>query len=309
MAFKQNFEQFILNDARTSLNEAIDATQTSFDVVDGSKLPANGNFRVKVDDEIILVTARSVNTLTVTRGAEGTTGVAHNLNASCRGVMTEGAIQQLYRDKTPMYGQGLPMATFEDNTGAKITLNDFTWFNQGGTTSAEIHQGYKFTIPRTTGVDIRGMYRSAPSTPFTVTACMGHSCTEQESESNDFPWIGLGFRESATSKMQGVVPTGWQRLSVVSWTNSTTIANEDFLRQRYPKDNNQLWARIEDNGTNLIYSVSLSGEDWTPLFTQGRGVHFTTAPDQICILMHGRWGTVRGSDTDHVGTILHWSEA
>lgn len=309
MAFKQKFEQFILNDARTPLAEAIDGSQTSFDVVDGSKFPSAGNFRVKVDDEIMLVTDRSADTLTVTRGQEGTSGAAHNLNTSCRGIVTSGAIEQSFRDKTPMYGQGLPMATFEDDAGAPITLGDFTWFNQGAATSSAIPQGYKFTIPRTSGIDIRGMYRTAPSTPYTVTACLGHSCTEQESESTDFPWISIGFRESATTKIAGIVPTGWQRLGVASWDNPTTIASTDFLRDRYPKDNNQLWGRIEDDGTDLTYSVSLSGEAWTPLFTQGRGVHFTTAPDQVCILMHGRWGSSRGSDTDHIGTLLHWSEA
>ena len=61
------------NNAATTLSAAITATATSCTVTDASAFPASGNFRVKIDNEILVVTGVSGSTFTVTRGAEGTT--------------------------------------------------------------------------------------------------------------------------------------------------------------------------------------------------------------------------------------------
>lgn len=67
--------------ANTTLNGAIDASQTSVTVTDGSTWPdpvaGDGPFTVQVDDEKLRVTARTGNVLTVTRGFDGTTAASH----------------------------------------------------------------------------------------------------------------------------------------------------------------------------------------------------------------------------------------
>lgn len=67
------------NLARTTLAQAIDATATSFAVVDASRFP-DPPFLVSVEDEIMEVGGidRATNTFSnVTRGVEGTTPASH----------------------------------------------------------------------------------------------------------------------------------------------------------------------------------------------------------------------------------------
>jgi hypothetical protein len=68
------------NRAATTLNGAIaDGVTTTIVVTDGSVFPASGRFKITIENEIIDIASRSGNTLTAeTRGAEGTTGVAHS---------------------------------------------------------------------------------------------------------------------------------------------------------------------------------------------------------------------------------------
>lgn len=66
------------NFAQSRLDGAIDDNDTTVNVLDGTVFPSSGDFVVRVDDELMLCTSRTGNALTVTRGQEGTTGVAHS---------------------------------------------------------------------------------------------------------------------------------------------------------------------------------------------------------------------------------------
>lgn len=60
-------------------------------VQSGTKFPSTGNFRIRIDQEHMLVTARSGNTLTIpapNRGIEGTTAATHLSGADVRHVLT-----------------------------------------------------------------------------------------------------------------------------------------------------------------------------------------------------------------------------
>lgn len=76
------------NFGSTTLNEALDDSETTVTVTDGSVLPSSGDYRVNCEDEIMLVTARTTNDLTVTRGAEGTAAVAHDDGTAIKAVLT-----------------------------------------------------------------------------------------------------------------------------------------------------------------------------------------------------------------------------
>ena len=64
------------NSVATTLNGSINSSVTSVTVTDGSTFPT-GAFRVKCENEIMYVTSRSSNVLTVVRGYEGTTAASH----------------------------------------------------------------------------------------------------------------------------------------------------------------------------------------------------------------------------------------
>jgi hypothetical protein len=75
------------NKYQTVLNGGINDTETSVVVVDASGFPDSGNFRLLIDQEVVLVTGVSGNTLTVERGIEGYTAVSHSDGAPVVGTI------------------------------------------------------------------------------------------------------------------------------------------------------------------------------------------------------------------------------
>jgi hypothetical protein len=84
-------EQFA-NAAQSTLAAAVTAGATTLTVASAATFPPSGNFRLLIDSEILLVTAVSGNTFTVTRGAEGTAAAAHANGAYATHVLTAAAL-------------------------------------------------------------------------------------------------------------------------------------------------------------------------------------------------------------------------
>ena len=85
----------IKNRAVSALAADITSTATSLTVTtdEGAKFPATGDFHITIEDEILKCTARTTDTLTVTRAAEGTTAAAHITGKSVELRITAGIIE------------------------------------------------------------------------------------------------------------------------------------------------------------------------------------------------------------------------
>lgn len=83
----------IENVVYAELNGAITAAATSLTLDSGAALPATGDFRIRIGDELMLVTARASNVLTVTRGIEGTTATSHADEAVVKMVHSAAALK------------------------------------------------------------------------------------------------------------------------------------------------------------------------------------------------------------------------
>lgn len=90
--------ELLVNNATTTLNGGINNSVTSVVVTSGAVFPATGNFRILVDTELMLVTARSSDTLTVTRGIEGTAAASHSDLAAVSAVLTAAGFRQYLSD-------------------------------------------------------------------------------------------------------------------------------------------------------------------------------------------------------------------
>lgn len=95
------------NNAKSTLNGSITNVATSIVVASGAAFPATGNFICTIWDkttypdpsddpnmEIVKVTARSTNTLTVTRAQESTSGVAHASGLNIELLFTKGQLDE-----------------------------------------------------------------------------------------------------------------------------------------------------------------------------------------------------------------------
>lgn len=77
------------NNATTTLATALtNTTGTSVVVTSASSFPLYAEFQIKIDSELMLVTARGGNTFTVVRGAEGSTPATHSAGATVSAVLT-----------------------------------------------------------------------------------------------------------------------------------------------------------------------------------------------------------------------------
>ena len=111
-------EQFS-NLAITTLSSGVDDSQTTIPVVSVGNFPTQGQFRILIDSEILIVTALSGTTWTVTRGAESTTPASHPANATVAHVLTAGSLQAAIDQTTPSIvrdfifalGLGTPVTT------------------------------------------------------------------------------------------------------------------------------------------------------------------------------------------------------
>ena len=83
------------NDPGTTLNGAIISSDLSLTVTSATGFPGSGTFRIRIDNEIMIVTAVASNVFTVTRGAEGTSAASHSNGATINHMLTAGALDAI----------------------------------------------------------------------------------------------------------------------------------------------------------------------------------------------------------------------
>jgi hypothetical protein len=91
----------LANNAVTTLSLPITTTYaTTVYVASVALFPAAGDFRILIDDELLLVTAvdAATNTFTVTRGIEGTTPATHAVGSAVSQVLTAAGLLQFIED-------------------------------------------------------------------------------------------------------------------------------------------------------------------------------------------------------------------
>ena len=88
------------NTAQTTLGaDVASPTATTLTVTSAAGFPADAQYRIRLDDELLLVTAGAgTTTWTVTRGIEGTTAATHSNGAAVIQVLTAGALSQFQQD-------------------------------------------------------------------------------------------------------------------------------------------------------------------------------------------------------------------
>lgn len=280
--------ELVANDIRGVTASAIDSVTTTLPLVSGSAFPSEGDFRVVVDNEIMLVTARSGNNLTVVRAQEGTTATAHNADVSVLQILTELGIKRLTKEHSNPWAESSNRPPFRcmDGSGDLLDHNDFTTVGlfTGGTISSQ-GDGGPITIKQTQqGSEFLAMaVRSAPSTPYEIIMCLEFSFIGTTSVAG--PIMGCAFRESGTSKIGCVRyrpnDTIDQKLRINYYTNETTYNSGLSAWKALDGWGNRHWYKLGDDGVDLEWSISVDGINWSLIYTEARGTTFTTAPDQV----------------------------
>lgn len=149
--------------------------------------------------------------------------------------------------------------------------------------------------------NVRGAYKTAPSVPYTISACIESLCF-----SKNYHGFGLFFRESSSGKLYvfGSQFSVYAQLLYSKFT-SPTIHSAVHASISHPFQQPVRWMRIEDDNTDRICSVSTDGINWIAIFSVER-TDFLTA-DQV-----GFWVEAINEDAVLMPaaiTVLSWLES
>ncbi len=306
------------NDATTTLASGINNSVTSLSVSSATGFPTSGNFRIKIGSEIILVTAVSGTTFTVTRGQESTTGASHSGGDPVTHVLTAGALNAIRGDilgyDTYTNRPATPIASglYVHSDGPIISHFDGSNWRGFGPI-------YKFVDPNlqtfTTNINTPNVYttgkfqhfmeqntggsgpvgrgKAPPTAPYVVTVCILNN------NISNFTNNGVCFGVKGSGGLSYMRPwhgrgNGGMRFLLTAATNVVDI---DIVMSQI------MWYRIEDDGTNLKYSISLDGEHFWQLYSE-TNTNYHGVVDYIW------WGVeyFSGAAQASQATLLSWEE-
>ena len=303
-------EQFA-NQASANLNGAITSSATSITVQSEVNVPASGTFRVLIDSEYLQVTAVSGTTWTVVRGDGGSTAASHLNNATVTLIVTKEAVNALVciqaagTETSNRRVLNFINATVADNSGSArcdITIplsqtieaawttppatSSWTGVDMTGNSSSSSFGTFSASGPgvflRATQVsgdwgDVVRMQYIGYSSNSTLIARVEPFITGQNYQS-----VGVGFYSSSSGKFSSIRFTDNNDggLQVDKWT-STTSYSAAYLSLPPSQEVKWTWVKLQDNGTNRIYSVSADGNNWILLYSVSRTDFFT--PNAFCI--------------------------
>lgn len=170
---------------------------------------------------------------------------------------------------------------------------DFSWVNQGSSSVTTTNGGIYLVGPPSASVSMRARVKTAPATPYTITAGFMSALGFSQR-------IGIGFRNAGDGKMSTLEVLNGNTYTASNW-NSETSFNGALVGATAAAVPTVVWLRIQDDGTNRIYSISVDGQNFVVFYTIGR-TNFMTA-DQVLFMVH---------DTSNLYTpnmtLLSWKE-
>lgn len=303
-------KEILKNSTETTLNGSIDNSTTSVVVDDGSVFPSTGNFRVICEDEIMLCTSRSTNTLTVVRGAESTSAVSHNDNTLIVQVLTDGSLSEYGKDHVPLWGYSTiaPRNRLVAADGVTpLTTSDFTWDNQGGASVTDQAGTIVMRAPTASGENVRVQYLSAPSAPYSIAASFRFL---QPISNGDVGCFMFGFRKNSDQKLScltlqahdngGFFRAPWVA-SVYNYSTPTSFSSTPRSVRFFQATCKEIHLKIEDDNTNLKWYIG-DGVRWEQFHSVGRTSFMSGGPDKVF------WGMNNFNNGDFEGLcrLMSW---
>lgn len=246
---------------------------TSFDVNDASALPTEGEYQVACDSEIMTVTGRSSNTLTVKRAQHGTSTTPHTDDRDVHTLLTKQAIEQAISECGQDFSElprGYP-TVLRDRSGNALTSSDFSVDGEtvggSGTSIADENGVLVVRSEPNGGVNAYTGYvmNSAPTHPYTITA---HFMMPVSGIGSTQDKVGIGVRGTSGGRMTIFNYTPeyniWVRHqnTFLSWNSSFDL--HDYYRR------NDCWLRWtassdSDNPTWTFQTSWDNGNTWVQI--------------------------------------------
>lgn len=152
----------------------------------------------------------------------------------------------------------------------------FAWINQGGASvTTNANGGLFLRAPAGAGVNLRVRKKSAPVGNYTLTAAMIFSVFDIDTQI-----AGLCLRQSSDGKIVTFEvardASATRHLIIGNFTNATTFSANVTSRLGLGWGGpGVLFLRIQDNGTNRLYSYSHDGYNFIQLYSETRTTFLT----------------------------------
>lgn len=177
---------------------------------------------------------------------------------------------------------------------------NFTWVNQGTATVSDANGAMVMTCPTSASENVRLLKKSLVATSNYTVIC-GFI---PQLIGNSYKNVGLMLRDSVSGKLIGFSSAlaGITRIEtyIYQWSNNTTfVSSPSSLSNFFPND--IVWFKIQDNGTNRIYSVGTTKYNFTQIYSETR-TNFIT-PNEV-----GMYVNQVSSDYQASCTFLHFEE-
>lgn len=301
------------NNPESTLNGGINNSVTLINVSGAAAAGFStvGDFRIVVDpdtasEEIMKVTGVSGDDFTVVRNAEGTGVFSHSNGARVVQVLTRdgllalftrGIVQDEYADRP---SAGLASRLFVPTDGVVGGIDDgstwrhlgpqftrltapplvasLTWLNQGSATATDNNGVLYMEIPSGAGDNIRGLYKTIPSAPYTLEVLVepiwagqafaraGMFLYDNVSAELITHWWDTGTGPLAAGPT--IVSSNWN--SVTSFNGNITASADHYNVLRRWFGIKPVWFRIRDDNTNHHFEFSLDRVKWFKVGQQAR---------------------------------------
>jgi hypothetical protein len=266
-------------------------------VVSVTGLPASGRyFILKVDNEYFLCTSYTGLVLTVTGGQASSTPANHSLGAAITGCWIVPSVLDGIRSDQSQIGTyaNLPTSGMKLGDRYKCTnlvseliydgsiwqefykgfyvnpLPSFSWRNQG-TASIVQTLGTEFLLAEAAGSNnLKGREISLPSTPYTITITI-----ERQGYNVGYANNGIYITDGTKCVAFGIGNNGNPTIHIDNYTDSTTY-NGNVIGIPFDVPHSPIVLRVNDNGTNHIFSWSLDRVNFFVVATQSRTAFIST---------------------------------
>lgn len=322
------------NQAVTTLSAAIATpTVTSCTVIDASAFPATGTFRIKIDGEILLVSAVVGTTFTITRGVENTTAATHSNGANVIHLLTKASLEarvanrfvsDLYANKP---AAGIKGRLFMPTDGIFLEYDDgtawhkygpcqrlkappqtgWTWFNQGNATVTYTGGAMILQDPDadTTSPQVRGLIRPLGEGKTILTTAFTTSGIVTANWYGGIIMHGGGSAEGSEFYLWGLdmqSGTSYPALQFVPFTSPTAAASAPSFDGRTLWPSRLFWFRFVMDGDNKRYYFSQDGVHWIQWYSHS--TYTDSYPMTYGI------GLDRYNNATNVAlTLVHWEES
>lgn len=266
-------EQFV-NNAQTTTTATVNNSSDPVTVAATSAtgFPTAGNFRIKIDNEILLVTAVSGLNFTASRAQEGTTIATHASGATVTHVLSATSLKNIINERVIAAEMVPPVES------------TFSWVNQGTATVAET-QGWSYLSDDVSGTpSLKLRVKSTPGTPFTKTLCF----IPNFNANTNSELAGFVFRNSGSDELVVMAikhsSGGAPELRLVHYIDENT---EDVVVQSWPITfvhcSSRIWLRVTDDGTDHKFYTSTDGVNFNLFTTQANNAYTTADQYGYCL--------------------------